>query len=299
MGNNYFIPWSATPFTATAFNAPLTTLDRIATYNRPKIITCDGFIYWDSAAGILYWTDDIHIYFTDSAGVARHNWIDHSEGGEGNAFITLTSNKFCYVDLNESDQAVTALAATVSTGSASNFLSYDTAVLGYRNTVDNQFYPVALTPVFAQDSVSFAEIYTHENATPTVLALQDTDYQVVVFNVNGLSNNMTPDHTNDHITVVRKGKYLCNISFSFNSSTADNYIFHVSKNDNAAEFENLHAERTTGIASSFGSASVSGVVDLAVDDTIEFWVQRTTGGGASKSLIVKNATLTLTQLVDV
>jgi hypothetical protein len=86
------------------------------------------------------------------------------------------------------------------------------------------------------------------------------------------------------------------VSFSFNSTTANNYIFHVSKNNNAAEFDNLHAERTTGVASSFGSGSVSGIVDLAVDDTIEFWVQRSTGGGASKSLIVKNITLTLTQI---
>jgi hypothetical protein len=296
MGNNYFIPWSATPFTATAFNAPLTTLDEALTYNKGVFISCDGFITWDAVtgSGTLTWSGDIHIYFTTSAGVSIHNSIAATSLG------SIADEMYVYVDLVETDNtALTAVAAAIPDNATSTYIVSERLCLGFRNTADDRFYPRALTPIFAQDTISFAEISTHENATLTVLASQDTDYQVVVFDTNGLSNNMTPDHTNDHITVVREGKYLCNVSFSFNSSTADNYIFHIAKNDNDTEFDNLHAERTTGIASSFGSASISGVVDLAVSDTIEFWVQRTSGGGASKSLIVKNATLTLTQLSGV
>jgi hypothetical protein len=156
------------------------------------------------------------------------------------------------------------------------------------------------SPIFSGEGSGFvfAEISAHVNAVVTALPAQDTDYQITVFDTNGPSNNMTPDHTNDHITVDYAGKYLCMISVSFraNQSQADNFTFHVSKNNNDAEFENLHSDRTTGTLQSFGSASLSGILDLAVDDTIELWVQRTTGGGASRDIVVKNVTLSLIQI---
>jgi hypothetical protein len=146
--------------------------------------------------------------------------------------------------------------------------------------------------------LSFAEIYTHENAVVTELALQDTDYQVTVFSVNGLSNNMTPDHSNDHITVVAAGKCLCAVSISFqaNQVNADNFVFHVKLNNGATDMDNLHSDRTTSTLQSFGSASLSGIIDLAANDTVELWVERTTGGGSSRDIVIRNVTLSLAQI---
>ena len=61
----------------------------------------------------------------------------------GAGSIVLSDNEFAYVDLNETNNAaVTVAKAAVTTGAASNFKTYNRLVLGYRNTLSDNFYPV-------------------------------------------------------------------------------------------------------------------------------------------------------------
>lgn len=61
----------------------------------------------------------------------------------GAGSIVLSDNEFAYVDLNETNNAaVTVAKAAVTTGAASNFKTYNRLVLGYRNTLSENFYPV-------------------------------------------------------------------------------------------------------------------------------------------------------------
>lgn len=144
MGNNFHTPWadSTTQFLAADMNAPLVTLDRALTYQKGALVGCDGTLSW--SAGTLTWSNTIHIYFNSAAGNAIHNTI-----AAGN--IALSDGEFAYVDLSETnDAALTVAKAAIPNGTASNFITYNRLLLGYRNTADDGFYPVALAGVFAQ-----------------------------------------------------------------------------------------------------------------------------------------------------
>lgn len=139
MGTNNHTPFSAAAYTAAAHNAPLSELDRAITYAGKVLVGCDGALTW--SAGVLTWSGSIHIYFNSAAGLAIHNSI-------AAANIALSDLEFAYVTLNETnDTVLTVSKAAITTASASNYLTYSRLVLGYRNTSNDLFYPVALAGV--------------------------------------------------------------------------------------------------------------------------------------------------------
>lgn len=145
----------------------------------------------------------------------------------------------------------------------------------------------------------FGEIYGAD--TSTTLTITGTGkankVQITSFAVDGQSNNMTPDHTNDHITVDVAGKYLCTVSIhmlSTGGGGADNYGYSVYKNNGATEFANLHGQRDlTGGGGDEGSISLSGILDLAATDTVEVWIWNNTN---TDDVIVDDINLSLVQI---
>ena len=146
--------------------------------------------------------------------------------------------------------------------------------------------------------LQFAQIYEEDGTGTRALAAQDTQYQVVSFSANGESNGAVPDHTNDHITVAKAGKYLALISISFSQTTAVSieYDFHVKINNGATDIPCISAHRNSGGASAVGSASASGIVDLAANDTVELWVERLDGGAVSRTITFQALQLNLVQI---
>lgn len=142
----------------------------------------------------------------------------------------------------------------------------------------------------------FGEIYVADNAVATNLAAQDTWYQLTAFANNGQSNNATPDHTNDHITINKAGKYLVSCHLCIKSPASNSYVFSIFKNNGTVQFANCQGHRQTTVAAKPGSVSVNGIIDLAVNDTVEVWVKRTDGGGVLKSLTVINTALSIVQI---
>ena len=121
--------------------------------------------------------------------------------------------------------------------------------------------------------------------------------QITTFDTNGASYGMTPDHTNDHITVDKAGKYLCTLSLSAESAGggAAEYGFSIWKNNGATLFENCHTHRKlAGGTGDVGSLSISGIIDLAVSDTIELWVYNEDG---TQNIVIDDVTLSLTILL--
>ena len=139
MGNNFFTPWStSTVYTPTPMNAPLVELDKAITKLKNVIVHCDGSIDYHPLSGILYWTGSLRFIFNATDGKACANVVDAH-------MIQLADNEFAYVDLSETNGAtVTVEKAEIAAGSASNFIAFNRIVLGYRNAVSNDFYPVAL-----------------------------------------------------------------------------------------------------------------------------------------------------------
>jgi hypothetical protein len=143
MGANYHTAWAAgmTQFKATSMNPALDALDKAITYaTKSPIVHCDGDITWSN--GTLTWGGTIRILFNREDGQAIQNTIAASN-------IALADNEFCYVDLSETNNtALTMNKASVTTGAASNFLALARLVMAYRNTTNDELYPVWLPGKF-------------------------------------------------------------------------------------------------------------------------------------------------------
>lgn len=140
MGTNYHVAWTtATKFRASEMIIPPNQLDRAITYLKPSIVHCDGVVSYNKLTGQLSWSDMLRILFIREDGQTIQNYVNAGS-------IGIADNQMAYVDLNESNNsAISVQVATITTGAASNFLSANRLVLGYRNTLSDQFYPVNLT----------------------------------------------------------------------------------------------------------------------------------------------------------
>ncbi len=121
--------------------------------------------------------------------------------------------------------------------------------------------------------------------------------QITSFSTNGVSNNSTPDHTNDHITITIAGHYFCTVSLHIESAGgggADTFGFGVYKNNGATLFQNCHGHRKlAGGGGDVGAITISGIIDLAVNDTMELW---TWNEDSTDDLVVQDVTLSLIQI---
>ena len=132
----------------------------------------------------------------------------------------------------------------------------------------------------------YGEIYARDNTATT--STSTTKTQVLIFDTNGLSNAMTPDHAQDHITVVKAGIYKIDTSISIKNSSGSAHVISVEmyKNNGTAVFNNIHAGRNLGTGSDVGNLTMSGLVDLAVNDTIEIWI--TSDSASARTVTVED-----------
>lgn len=140
MGSNFHTPWvdAVTHFNAAEVNPALASLDQAITKLKNLIVHCDGSVDYHPMSGILYWTGALRFIFNAANGNACANVVDAY-------MIQLADNEFAYVDLSETNGAtVTVEKAAIAAGSASNFIAFNRVILGYRNAVSNDFFPVSL-----------------------------------------------------------------------------------------------------------------------------------------------------------
>ena len=140
----------------------------------------------------------------------------------------------------------------------------------------------------------FGEIYARDNTTTT--STSTTKTQVLIFDTNGESNNMTPDHAQDHITVTKAGKYKIDTSISIKNSSGSAHVISVEmyKNNGTGVFNNIHAGRNLGTGSDVGNLTMSGIVDLAVNDTIEIWI--TSDSASARTVTVEDIDFSAIQI---
>ena len=140
----------------------------------------------------------------------------------------------------------------------------------------------------------YGEIYVRDNTATT--STSTTKTQILIFDTNGLSNAMTPDHAQDHITVVKAGVYKIDTSISIKNSSGSAHVINVEmyKNNGTVVFNNIHAGRNLGTGSDVGNLTMSGLVDLAVNDTIEIWI--TSDSGAARTVTVEDINFSAIQV---
>lgn len=143
---------------------------------------------------------------------------------------------------------------------------------------------------------AYGEIYFKDNAVATTLN-SAAKVQVTNFDTNGVERDTDPDHINDHIGIEKAGTYLVTVSLTVNNDTAQSHTVDVScfKNNGVTEFNNLHEHRSlTGGSGDVAAISISGLVTLAVNDTLELWA--TTSDAADRNVIFEDCTLSVVQV---
>lgn len=126
----------------------------------------------------------------------------------------------------------------------------------------------------------YGEIWAHD-ATANITSVAQNDWdQIVAFDMDGLSSaNITPDHTNDHITISEAGDYQVHFEWSgYGPAVAHDWNFHLALNNRGTTENNVTAHLTTPTTQKTTSAGCTGLVTLAIGDTVELWVQRTSAG---------------------
>jgi len=123
----------------------------------------------------------------------------------------------------------------------------------------------------------------------------DNKVQIVGFDTNGDFNGAIPDHTEDHITIKRSGEYACFIDCSASSGNNNDYEVVVYTNNGTVDTA-IHAHRSVQASGSVGDFSASFPIDLSIDDTVEAWLIRLTGGAVSRTLTFEHIVLWLFQL---
>lgn len=123
------------------------------------------------------------------------------------------------------------------------------------------------------------EISVEGNATETTITSSSTDFtnkvQITVFDTNGISNpGVTPDHTNDHITVESgsDGNYEIAASVSFSGGANDIYSLAVFINNGATQIGE-RVTRKLGTGGDVGVAAWTTIAALSGNDTVELWIQ--------------------------
>jgi len=149
--------------------------------------------------------------------------------------------------------------------------------------------------------LAYGGIYVEGVDVGISLAAQDTYSQVTAWSNGGAgascaSNQTTPDASNDHITVSNTGTYYVSFHVSAYSSQKNVYEFECFKNNGATGFDCTESYRTTATASAIGAVSGGGLISLTAGDTLELWVERKDGGGTSKTITVRAATMSVVQV---
>jgi hypothetical protein len=148
---------------------------------------------------------------------------------------------------------------------------------------------------YGNAGLCYGEIYVKGNSTPLALTTQNTWYQFVGFDTDGLSKNTTPDHTNDHIRIDEDGKYLVSASIygDIAAANTDKIEFQIYKNNGNAGFDNLFQPSSRLWGNGF-PVSLSGLVTLTALDTVELWARNVSDSG--ENLIIENAVLSVLQV---
>lgn len=149
---------------------------------------------------------------------------------------------------------------------------------------------------YAGGGMVYGGISAKNNTTQTAIGSAGVPVQVVTFDTNGPSNWTTPDHTNDHITILKPGDYLVIVTATIESVSGGGITMglQVEKNNGATDVDPLHLHRDmAGGGGDVGSVSTAAIVTLAASDTVELWIFNAT---STTNLIVEDVVLTVLQV---
>lgn len=152
----------------------------------------------------------------------------------------------------------------------------------------------ALAAPMTMNQTPHASISVEGNAVETAIATAGTFVQVTVFDTNLPSNGTTPDHTQDHITIVQPGNYLMSWGATTSSAgNADVMALRIEKNNGATTITGTTGTRKMGAGGDVGRMASSVTASFVAGDTVEMWVSNETD---TDNLTIEDVAFTVVRL---
>lgn len=140
--------------------------------------------------------------------------------------------------------------------------------------------------------VAFGGIHVHDNNTAQSVPTGTTYTKITQFdNNNNCYRNVTQDVSNNQLKIKRKGCYLINATFNFESGTP-NVIWRIAPFVNGVEIDQIHIYRKTSSAGDAGSATMTGHYDFNVGDVIDCRVRHDNGSAVNFTTEYANFNIT-------
>ena len=155
------------------------------------------------------------------------------------------------------------------------------------NNIEDQIE--AIDKVVDTGGMTYGTIHQSQNATATVITSSGSAEQYTQFTQNGSSNNMTPDASNNQLTIDDSGVYFIMSTITAESvgGGAIKVSFNVYKN--ATTVQSLHAHRNlAGGGGDVGSIGLSGIAHLTAGDDLKIFVSNETN---TNNVILEDVTL--------
>ena len=152
--------------------------------------------------------------------------------------------------------------------------------------------PAALT---TETGLIYGEVYIKGNTT--ALTLNSATKVQIGFDTDGLSNGMTVDATENHITADQDGEYFVSVSCALRNDAAQSHLVSIGVfvNNGVTQKLNIHAHRSlSGGSTDAGSISLSGIVELSEDDTVELWAN--TDSASDRDVIFEDVTMSIIEV---
>jgi hypothetical protein len=177
------------------------------------------------------------------------------------------------------------IAGLIEWGSGSG--SRDTNL--YRSAANMLKTDDSLTAVgYLYQAGTFAGIHVHDASAAQSIPTGATYTKLTCYTDNEASSNVTPDATNDKITITRAGIYKVDGSFSFTCGT-NNVTFFGALFLDGTEQDNVHWERKIGTAGDRGSASFTGIIDVtSANKDIDVRVRHDNAGSIDFTIYYSN-----------
>ena len=138
----------------------------------------------------------------------------------------------------------------------------------------------------------YANLYVADGSTAQS-GISTTPVKVTGFAANGPSNDATPDHTNDQITINTGGTYKVCLQVSFSGTVSTMFTFHL--RNNGVEVVQAGTTRTLGTGGDLGSCSFTQILNLSQSDVLTIYVE---ADGASKSITPEHMQLSTFEIVS-
>lgn len=138
--------------------------------------------------------------------------------------------------------------------------------------------------------IPYGEISMYSNETADSIA-SGAYVQLTRFDTEGESNLTEADATENHIKILKAGKYKITMTSSFSGTGSVTWDGGVFKNNGTVQLTNLQINRKLGASGDVGAVAIGGIADLSVNDTIEVWFKQSEG--VNKDITVVNNTLSL------